>query len=224
MASHRLDDPEGGKKSLFPTGRLAWAGMAALGTAVALFSFRYTFGKGPVPANVATNRHVDPWIVIHATSAATALLLGPAQFVPTLRKRLPVLHRAIGRLYVAGCAIGGVSALVLSSGISAGRIAQFGFALGGVTWLITTGTALDRIFAGDVSEHRRWMIRSYALTFAAVTLRLYLPLSQLLGFGFAPSYSAIAWLCWLPNLLVAEWSLRRHPSARSDGAVLLDLV
>jgi hypothetical protein len=52
------------------------------------------------------------------------------------------------------------------------------------------------------------MIRSFALTFAAVTLRLYLPASQIAGMPFPAAYSAIAWLCWVPNLLVAEWFIR----------------
>jgi hypothetical protein len=54
------------------------------------------------------------------------------------------------------------------------------------------------------------MIRSYALTFAAVTLRIWLPLFQN-GFGmeFISAYVIIAWLCWVPNLLWAEWYVRQ---------------
>jgi hypothetical protein len=49
------------------------------------------------------------------------------------------------------------------------------------------------------------MIRSYALCLAAVTLRLYLPLSGAIGIPFDDAYPAIAWLCWVPNLVAAEW-------------------
>jgi hypothetical protein len=48
------------------------------------------------------------------------------------------------------------------------------------------------------------MIRSFALTFAAVTLRLYLPFPMIWGFEFIEGYRIIAWLCWVPNLLIAE--------------------
>ena len=65
-------------------------------------------------------------------------------------------------------------------------------------------------FGGDVAAHQRWMVRSVALTFAAVTLRLCIPLSVVLGLPFEPSYQAIAWLCWVPNLMVAEWACRRR--------------
>jgi hypothetical protein len=48
------------------------------------------------------------------------------------------------------------------------------------------------------------MIRNFALTFAAVTLRIYLPASMAAGMEFEMAYRAIAWLCWVPNLVIAE--------------------
>ena len=62
---------------------------------------------------------------------------------------------------------------------------------------------------GRFVEHRAWMIRSFALTFAAVTLRLYLPVSFLLELNFADVYRATSFLSWVPNLLVAELYLRK---------------
>ena len=49
------------------------------------------------------------------------------------------------------------------------------------------------------------MVRSYALTLAAVTLRFYLPASLANGLPFEAVYAVIAWACWVPNLIVAEW-------------------
>jgi hypothetical protein len=67
------------------------------------------------------------------------------------------------------------------------------------------------IRGGHVAAHRRWMIRSYGVTLAAVTLRIYLPLSQAAGIPFGIAYPIISWLCWLPNLGLAEWRLRTPP-------------
>ncbi|MFV3517468.1 DUF2306 domain-containing protein, partial [Mycobacterium tuberculosis] len=67
---------------------------------------------------------------------------------------------------------------------------------------------------GRIASHRRWMVRSFALTLAAVTLRIYLPLSDVLGIGFAASYPVVAWLCWVPNMAVVEWYLRSGPRER----------
>ena len=52
------------------------------------------------------------------------------------------------------------------------------------------------------------MMRSYALTAAAITLRLYLPVFAITGIPFAEGYRLVAWICWIPNLMFAEWLLR----------------
>ena len=68
----------------------------------------------------------------------------------------------------------------------------------------------------DVDAHRAWMLRSYALTLAAVTLRIYIPLSQVAGVEFEAAYQAISWFCWVPNLLIVEWIVltrNRRPTA-----------
>lgn len=189
--------------------RYAWGAVAVLSGVVALASYRYLFDRGPVPPGVAANRHVHPWLIVHATSAATALLCGPFQFVRRIRLRYPAWHRATGRVYVAGCMVGGISALFLAAGISTGPVAGAGFAALGSAWMATTAIALRKVLTGRLAEHRQWMIRSFALTLSAVTLRLYLPLSAMLGVDFVLAYRAIAWLCWLPNLAAAEWLIRR---------------
>ncbi len=68
--------------------------------------------------------------------------------------------------------------------------------------------AYAAIRARDIELHRRWMVRNFALTFAAVTLRLWLPASVVSGIPFEAAYPVIAWLCWVPNLLAAELLLR----------------
>jgi len=97
---------------------------------------------------------------------------------------------------------------------SGGLAARAGFGLLAACWMGSTLIAYRQIRQGNLSTHRSWMIRSYALTLAAVTLRLYLPSSQLAGFPMAVAYPAIAWLCWVPNLLIAECFVRsRHALA-----------
>jgi hypothetical protein len=66
-------------------------------------------------------------------------------------------------------------------------------------------------------DHRAWMIRSFALTFAAVTLRLYLPLAAVLSLDFVDAYRAISFLAWVPNLVVVELYLRRREASSSLG-------
>ncbi len=147
---------------------------------------------------------------IHFAVGAIVLLIGPVQFLPRFRARYPVLHRWMGRIYVAGCLFSGIAGFILAQNTNAGLVARAGFTLLALFWIVTTTMAFLKARARDFADHRRWMIRSYALTLAAVTLRIYLPVS-LAGFGlsFAVVYPVIAFACWVPNALVAEWLLRR---------------
>ena len=191
-------------------------GGALLGVCVGLVSYRYLAKLGPVPANVLANRFFDGWIVVHAAAASTALILGVMQLSSALRRRWPGLHRASGYVYVALCIVGGASALVLSAGLSTGPVAAAGFGVLGVLWLHATLQGLRTARARDFSRHRAWMIRSYAFAFAAVTLRIYLPMSQMIGIDFAFAYRCIAWLAWVPNMVIAEVYLRKCARPRPN--------
>ena len=148
------------------------------------------------------------WPVQAAMLRRVALALGPLQFAASLRARHPRLHRNSGRLYLLGVFVGGGAGLLLAFFAQGAWVAKAGFAALAVCWLHTAIRALVAILAGDVVAHRRWMVRNFALTFAAVTLRLYLPAALVSGVPFEAAYPAIAWLCWVPNLLLAQAFLR----------------
>lgn len=141
---------------------------------------------------------------MHLAGGSIALATGAWQLNTHLRTRHPSIHRWIGRVYVAAVLVGGLGAAILAPRSREGMVTHWGFGLLAVAWLGTTVVAYRAIRRRDLASHRRWMLRSYALTFAAVTLRIYLPLSQVLGLPFGPSYQVIAWLCWVPNLLLVE--------------------
>lgn len=200
--------------------RLGWALAAVLSVAVALFSYRYVTFAGLLADNVMANLMARPWIAVHAGGAATALLVGCFQFLPAVRRRRP-LHRWLGRLYAAGCLIGGGAALVLAPTTTAGPVAAFGFGVLGVLWIWTTVQAWRAARARRFDDHRRWMIRSFALTFGAVTLRLYLPIGPMLGLDFMQTYVAVSWLSWVPNLAIVEANLRRESGRNGEHRSLL---
>jgi hypothetical protein len=63
---------------------------------------------------------------------------------------------------------------------------------------------------GNIEAHRQWMIRSFSLTLAAVTLRIWMPfMLVVLHWPFRSVFITVSWLCWIPNLLIAEWMIRR---------------
>lgn len=148
----------------------------------------------------------------HIFASALALLLGPFQFSTRLRNRVPTLHRWMGRLYLGiAVLVGGTAGLYMAQFAFGGLPARLGFACLAVAWLYTGARAYAAILAGDVATHRRWMMRNFALAFAAVTLRLYLPSAIAMRVPPELAYPVIAWACWVPNLLAAEWLARaRH--------------
>lgn len=150
----------------------------------------------------------------HIFASALALLLGPFQFSRRLRSARPALHRWTGRIYLGvAVVVGGTAGLYMSYHAFGGLLAKLGFAGLALGWLYTGAKAFSTARARDFVAHRRWMIRNFSLSVAAVTLRLYLPPVFIFQLPFAQSYAVIAWLCWLPNLLVAEWLIARPPAA-----------
>jgi uncharacterized membrane protein len=141
----------------------------------------------------------------HIFGSAVALIIGPFQFWTRLRNERPQLHRWLGRCYLLiGVGIGGSAGLFMAFHAFGGLPARLGFGVLAVLWLYTGYRAYRAIRARDITSHRRWMVRNFALTFAAVTLRLYLPSAMASGIAFELAYPVIAWLCWVPNLLATE--------------------
>jgi uncharacterized membrane protein len=148
-------------------------------------------------------------IRLHIFASVVALALGPFQFSARLRAARPRAHRVMGRLYLGlGVLVGGMSGLYMAQFAFGGIVPRVGFSLLAIAWLYTGYRAYAAIRVGQVAAHREWMARNFALTFAAVMLRLYLPASMAFGIPFEAAYPAIAWLCWVPNLAAVEIRLR----------------
>ena len=190
--------------------------MVVAATLIGLASARYLAGLSTAPPPLKPNMLRHPLgFYVHISAATIALLIGPYQFLSTPRRRGAALHRAMGVIYATVVAIGGAAALVVAPSSNGGPVAAAGFITLALLWWITTGAAVRAILRGDRAAHRRWMYRSYALTLAGVTLRLYLPVAIFGPWGFSAPYAVIAWLCWAPNLAAAEVLCRRGAAAGS---------
>jgi hypothetical protein len=152
---------------------------------------------------------------VHVLCGMLALLIGPFQFVGRLRRRFVRVHRFCGAVYVASATGIGVTGLILAPTAYTGLVTAAAFTVLDLAMLFTTWTALRMILAGRYGEHRRWMIRSFSLILAGVMLRVWsflyygLVNAGLVDFSFETAYAVIAWLCWVPNLLIALWITRQ---------------
>ena len=197
--------------------RVGWATMALSASLVSVYAVKVLLTPSFAPPFVAVLRARVPWAVVaHLAGALIALALGPWQLNARLRARAIHVHRWLGRGYVVSVVIGSVGALALARLSQDGFVTHVGFGLLASLWLTATLLGYLRIRARDQVSHRRWMVRSYALAFAAVTLRIYMPLAIVAGMSFHDAYQAVSWFCWVPNLVVADWIFlrRQGPDAR----------
>lgn len=157
-------------------------------------------------------------LIVHGTASGLALGLTPLQWAAGVRRRWPAFHRVTGRILAVAILVGAATGLVVAQVSYAGLSGTIGFSLLSVIWTWCCVKAVATIRAGDVAGHRRWVIRTSALTFAAVTLRVATGVSVVvltaatdLGAkaAFDRAYVVMPFFSWMLNLAVVEWALRR---------------
>jgi uncharacterized membrane protein YozB (DUF420 family) len=174
--------------------------------ALSYSNFDFSYGFLQLKTRAIETGWYLPAYYAHVLVAAFILLIGIFQIHPASRATWPALHRAFGKIYVGGIlffsAPGG---LIMSLFINRGPLVLASFLLQCTAWFIFTYLAYHYIHKGNVQAHQQWMLRSYALTLAAITLRIYVFISSW-SFDLAQpaAYATIAWLSWVPNLLVCE--------------------
>jgi uncharacterized membrane protein len=152
----------------------------------------------------------------HIICGGLALLVGWTQFIVLLRTRYLRIHRFIGKVYVLSAMLSAAVGVAIGTVATGGFAAAAGFVCLGITWFTTTLVAFLRVKEGKIAAHQKWMIFSYAACFAAVTLRIWLPLLSNVTGDFNTAYRVVAWLCWVPNMIVAYFLSRGIPGDTID--------
>ena len=200
---------------------LPWVPFAFFAIAVGLYPLVYYFVDMHNKGLLSSKPHelVNTLFYVHITAGGIALLTGWTQFSKRLRNRYLAAHRLVGKIYVIAVLLSGCAGLYIVFFATGGITCSLGFGLLALLWLFSDIQAYTSIRRLDIVQHENWMIRNYALTFAAVTLRIYLPVFQILGhLDFLISYRIISWLCWAPNLIIAEIVINRRGSRQASPA------
>lgn len=152
-------------------------------------------------------------LTMHFVGGGIALLISPIQFV--LYRKNRILHRYLGRLYFLAIIFGSIGGYYMAWHAYGGIVSTLGLGILATLWWSVTLLAVIHARAGNIAAHRQWMIRSFALTYAAVTLRV---MNPLLGqiFDEVTMFQIVYWLCWTSNLAVAQWWINRS-AARATG-------
>lgn len=203
------------------------------------FDAEYMAKKGYTFADMFMRRDIDFWnakkdkvndyvwvtaLYLHVIGCFFAITIGPFQFIKAFRDKYLKLHRNLGKIYLGsifflGVPTGGYMAIFANGGLWA----QIGFTILTFLWLGSTYLAYKYVREMDIEAHQRWMIRSYAITFAAATLRFWTMLLSaypeiFINLGVLDVRDAItascAWLAWIPNIIVAEIIIRGSEISR----------
>ncbi|MEO3795977.1 DUF2306 domain-containing protein [Nonomuraea sp. B10E15] len=209
--------------------------MAVSAIAIAAFAVPPYLSGDPANSNLPINpdaAHHFLSLVVHAVPSGLALVIGPLQFLAPLRNRHLKAHRVAGRVYMISVLIASIAAFFAATFSVSGFPAKVAFYVLTAAWLYTLAQAYRCVRRGEVRLHQIWMIRNYALTFAAVTLRIYLVIGmvarkQFTWLTFEDIYTASVWASILINVVVAEYFIvhgilalsgrrrRRHESPSS---------
>lgn len=187
----------------------------------------YMKNRGFFDPDSATAKHFAPalqFLVIHGFFGALALALGVFQFSNRLRARFLALHRKLGYVYIACVFIGApmaipVAAAIGSPSLLAASVVQ------ATGWMVATAIALYCVRAGNIVQHRRWMIRGYFFAMIFTVARLLIPIPPILAMGDAGIeivvWSSIAAAAFLPSLLLDWRTIAKRPVARQTMAMAL---
>jgi uncharacterized membrane protein len=154
--------------------------------------------------------HIPLWktaFYIHVFSSVLALAAGITQFSAHFLKNYRRLHRIIGWIYAVDILVINFPAAMIMAYFANGLLpSKIAFTILDCLWFWFTLKAVIAARNGNISQHKRFMIRSFALTFSAITLRSW---KIILGNAFHPDpltlYMIDAWIGFVPNLLFAEW-------------------
>jgi uncharacterized membrane protein len=164
--------------------------------------------------------------LVHIVPAMLFMILGPLQFVRSLRTKYPQIHRWSGRIFLAASAVVGITGLTLAFGKTVGGVDEkAAIVLFGSFFLIALAKALRHALRRDFAQHREWMIRGYAIGLAVATIRpimvTFFAAAMLRGHRPDPHefFGTAFWIGFTLQMIVAEiWIQYTRPRAAAQMA------
>jgi uncharacterized membrane protein len=155
------------------------------------------------------------------------MVLGPLQFVRSLRTKYPRLHRWSGRIVLLASMVVGVTGLRLACGKTIGGVDEkAAITLFGSFFLIALAIALRHAMRREFAQHREWMIRGYAIGLAVATIRpimaTFFAVAVLRGHRPEPHefFGTAFWIGFTLQMMAAEiWINYTRPSPRAQMAI-----
>ncbi|MFB0497365.1 putative membrane protein [Mucilaginibacter sp. OAE612] len=195
--------------------KIFWIPFAVLSVLIGLYPLKYLLNAGKIgilngkPDWLLNSETWKLSFYTHIVLGGVALLIGWIQFNKKLRLHKPYVHQFIGKIYVVSVLLSSFSGFYIALFADQGLWASLGFSCLAVIWFYTTLMAYLAVRNKQFLRHQNMMIYSYAACFAAVTLRIWLPVLIIIIGDYGTCYIIVAWLSWIPNLFVAYLIVKR---------------
>lgn len=180
---------------------------------------------GTVPDDDLAGLYVaHPWLAYgHIVPGVVYLLGAPLQLSQRFRTRHYTLHRRLGRVLLACALVTGALAVVLGFVFAWGGPPEtLATVVFGSWFLVCLVRAFLAIRGGRVADHRRWMVRAFAVSLGIATIRIWVGIFTgiqlgILGMGdrtfpIPVTFGLAFWLGLSIHVVVGEWWLRRTPA------------
>ena len=196
---------------------IAWA---MIGLTAAWFIYDsaiYVATRDPQPGATFLNRQL--WYLAHMAIATPLLVIAPIQFLAGVRRARPEVHRWLGRIFLTSSIIAGALAVWLGATIQY-QGSRIPLALFGLLWIGFSAAAWYCARKRDFANHRRFVIRSFAIGLAFIWVRVLVSLEGQLFFFIdnqetrdtsqeylsfiIPLLVVEFWLSWLPAVQAAR--------------------
>ena len=153
-------------------------------------------------------------VAVHVLTATIFVILGAFQFSPGFRRRKPAWHRMAGRVLVMVGMLVALSGLWLNQFVSfpagSGELLYVFRLLAGLGMALCIVIGFAAVRRQDISRHRQWMIRAYALGLGAGTQVFTLGFGETILGKTALNVALLNGAGWMINLAAAEWAIRRQ--------------
>ena len=153
------------------------------------------------------------YLTFFYTHVYTSIFVLLSGFLAILRRNfgLKNLHRNMGKVYIFLILIfAAPSGIYMGIFANGGFLSKISFVVLGFLWWFSTFKAYQLARQKKFKEHKQWMWRSFAFTLSAITLRMW---KVIIVYLFHPNpmdvYQIIAWLGWIPNILIIEYLITK---------------
>jgi len=180
--------------------------------------------SGTLPQDDFAERYVEHPVLayLHIAPGVIYLLGAPLQLSRRFRTRHYDVHRRLGRILLTCALVGGVFALLFGIPLAWGGATEAAATVVfGIWFLACLCIAFRAIRRGEVPQHRRWMIRAFAVSIGIGTIRIWVGIfegvEQAISRGTSPAapdpmmFGIAFWLAFVMHVAIGEWWLRRTP-------------